>query len=134
MTLSFFVHTKPENPLNGSLSGAHWSKKRRWSNLRREAAARVMYAEMRGKRPPWPAAQPKAVTFTVHSHNAFDSDGRQAACKPYRDALRDMGLINDDRDSAGHSFDYRQVISRGKAAKHGVQIDVTIRAENVVHL
>jgi hypothetical protein len=57
----------------------------------------------------------------------FDTDGLAASLKNYRDALKDMRIIDDDRPSSGHVFVYTQEISRGKDAKRGVMVSVAPR-------
>jgi hypothetical protein len=52
-------------------------------------------------------------------------DGLRAGMKPMRDALKDAGLIDDDKPSAGHQFVYGQRIYR---ANRGVKITVEPRA------
>jgi hypothetical protein len=125
--VTFWIPGPIENPLNGSLSHAHWTKRSRWAKTRREKAQmHMLVAFGRGPRSPH---TPKHITFRAFTYNAFDGDGLQAAIKPYRDALKDMRIIDDDRDSAGHRFVYEQEISRGKDAKRGVEISVTALEE-----
>lgn len=121
MILRCFIPEPLQNPLNGSLSHAHWSKKSRWARTRRESAQ--MYLLQALGRARLDPVTPKAVTFHAFVFNLFDSDGLQAALKPTRDALKHR-VIDDDRPSAGHTFTYEQEISRGKGAERGVEIIV----------
>jgi hypothetical protein len=126
VTLTVWIPGKLENPLNGSLSRAHWTKKSRWARTRREAAQmhflEALGTGKRSKRPD-PKA-PKLVTFRCYVGAEWDDDNLRAACKPVRDSLKDMKIIDDDRPSAGHTFTYEQEIRRGKDAKRGVEVCV----------
>lgn len=115
------------NPLNQSAWGL-WKHRRR-TRTQREKAAGYLLVALRNARWTVPPATPKRVTFTRTGFNAMDSDGYQAACKPYRDALMDMAVIDDDRDSAGHTFAYAQRIDRSRKALAGVMIRVELRAD-----
>lgn len=122
--LDTFIPGQITNPLNDSSWGL-W-KHRRQVKTAREKAGMCLLMALQGKALRVPADAPKRITFHRYGHNLFDGDGYQAAMKPYRDALKDAQVINDDRDSAGHAFVYEQEISRGKRARRGVQITVTI--------
>jgi len=121
--LDVFIEGRITNPLNDSSWGL-WKHRRQVKTLREKAGVLFLVALTRDAHTT-PAETPKRIVFHRYGHNLFDGDGYQAACKPYRDALTDMGLIQDDRDSAGHTFVYEQEISRGRHARRGVQITVT---------
>jgi len=129
--LEVFVPGKLTNPLNGSLSRAHWSHKHRWSTAWK-AATWVETAKLwtgPGPTPTWTPEQPKRVTFMAHTARLFDETGLRAALKPAEDAL--MGwpqahpthwrLIHSDAPDSGHVFVYDQVIDR---AQRGVRITI----------
>ena len=66
----------------------------------------------------------KSVLFTAHVFHRFDSQDNLRAClKAAVDGLVECGVLSDDRDSAGHLFEYRQVVDR---ARPGVEIQVRI--------
>lgn len=66
---------------------------------------------------------PKRITLTAHVVKRFDSINLGAIFKPVPDALKECGVIDDDRDSAGHEFVYApQVIDR---TCPGVRVEVT---------
>jgi hypothetical protein len=113
------------NPLNESAWGL-WKHRRRVKTLREKAQACLLEAIHRTG---WNlhASSSKRITFTRVGFNAMDSDGYQAAVKPYRDALMDMAVIDDDRDSAGHIFVYEQTIRRTRGTVAGVSIRVEPR-------
>ena len=121
--ITFALSTPLQNPLNGS--HGHWSKHARWARTRREAACLAILAAI-GPRPKVLARTPKVVTFTAFVGAEWDDDNLRAAIKPYRDALKDAGLINDDRPSAGHEFRYEQRIERGKGKPRGLRVTVAL--------
>lgn len=122
--IEFFVPGRLVNPLNGS--HGHWSKHRRWAQSWRERTAMALYAN-RGRSPlPWPAATPKRVTFTALVGARWDDDNLRAALKPVRDALRDVGLIQDDGPTTGHRFVYEQERVKFVKANGGVAVSVTL--------
>lgn len=126
-TLEVWIPGALVNPLNESAWGL-WKHRRRVKTLREKAQACLLEAIHRTG---WnlPPSAPKRITFTRTGHNLMDSDGYQAACKAYRDALTDMGVIDDDRDSAGHTFAYAQRLDRSRKALAGVMIRVELRAD-----
>lgn len=125
-TLCVFVPGQVRNPLNGS--HGHWSKHRKWASDWRERTTHRLWAFSQWiDLKLWAPKVPKVIAFAIYSRNPFDSDNRAAVCKPLRDALKDARLIDDDRDSSGHSFSYGQVIARHKGAVHGIAIDIRLR-------
>jgi hypothetical protein len=118
--VTIFVPGPIRNPLNGS--HGHWSKHARWVKTERERTAYLIL------KLGWPAYSqsptvPKRVDFLVYVARRFDDDNLAAACKPYRDALKDMRVIDDDGPARGHEFHYRQVVSKTR----GIEITVTPR-------
>jgi hypothetical protein len=84
---------------------------------------------MVGARWPWPAGAMKRITFTVYGRARFDDDNLRAVCKPVRDAVQDMAIIDNDRPSAGHTFLYEQAPpTRKVGAAHGIAIRIELRA------
>lgn len=77
---------------------------------------------------PWTPAQPKRVTFTVYWRSSFDGDDNlRLVCSAAKDALKDCGLVDDDRDSSGHVFLYAQAKPTRKAgAVHGIAVRVEL--------
>ena len=128
--LTVFVAGRPRNPMNGSHE--HWSKRAKWAKGWRERTATACFrvpikpTEFLTTLFPSPAT-PKLITFTVHGPGRFDDDGLRNVVKPVRDALRDLALIDDDRDSAGHSFAYTQEARRKAGTVYGVTIRVRLR-------
>lgn len=119
MKVEFFVPGQLVNPLNGSLSRAHWSKKSKWAGEWKKTA-RLAYMMS------YPPADvihprvPKRVTFTAHVGGQWDDDNLPAGIKPVRDSL--IGpLIHSDAPNSGHTFVYRQVIAR---KRRGVLVTV----------
>ena len=112
------------NP-QASARGGTWHKRARLARSIRQRVCMNVLAVV-GRRPPWPAAAAKLVTLTAYVQNKFDQDNLRWACKPYVDALKDMRIIDDDRDSCGHTFTYQQEVSRGKGADLGVEIEVAL--------
>ena len=93
------------------------------------AIYRVRFRSVDGADAGFPSSpeRPKRITFTVFCRNAFDSDENlRLVCSPLKDALIDMRLIQDDRDSAGHTFIYLQVPSRVKGAALGIAVRVEL--------
>ena len=134
--LSVFVFGRPTHPLNGTLAHAHWSKRAKWAKGWRERAAAALLhwvtaqcTPALGPHHPW-LGRPdtsKTVTFTVCGPSRFDDDNLRAVCKPVRDALKDMRVIDDDRPSAGHTFEYRQEKpTRRAGAVHGIAIKIEL--------
>ena len=136
--LSIFVPGTPYNFKSASaLSMATMMKHRRlvkeWRQRtgerlyrwRRDAVWRrgVLYTPW-----PWRAAEPKRVHFTVYCRNPFDGvDGLRVVCSPSTDALKDMGLIDDDRDSSRHAFTHEQQPSRKRGSVYGIAVTVEAR-------
>ena len=69
----------------------------------------------------------KRITFTVYGPARFDDDNLRAVCKPVRDSLKDLAVINDDRPSAGHVFEYEQAKpSRKTGSVYGIAVRVEL--------
>ena len=108
----------------------HYQAKATRTKRQREAVCLAVWAALHDPRGPglrWritdPAA-PKVLTFTAHTARRFDShDNLRMACKPLVDGCIDAGLIRDDRDDAGHAFEYAQV----QDGRRGVAIRVQLR-------
>ena len=119
-----FVGGALRNPLNGSLSRAHWSHKSRWAKEWKHRT-RVALLEAR----PWPPAllepaDPKRITFTAHVAGKWDDDSIPAAIKPARDAL--IGnVIHSDAPDSGHEFIYAPAVIDRK--HRGIQIAITAK-------
>lgn len=125
-----FVRGRLVNPLNERhdtpyFAGKHARYKRQWKErivlALLEAGWRVSPYGAKAV-----AAVPKLIGFLACVPKAFDADGLRAAMKPFPDALKDCGVIADDRDSSGHQFVYAQEVKRG-ATIHGVTIRVRVR-------
>lgn len=131
--LTVWVPGRPSNPLNGS--HMHWSKRSRWAKgWREKTAAQILNHVFRSiKEPQWKGVRtetPKRVTFTVHGPSRFDDDNLRAVVKPCRDALKDMRVIDDDRDSSGHDFRYAQAKpTRKPGAVYGIAITIELRKD-----
>lgn len=131
--LTVFVPGRPRNPLNSS--HGHWTKHARWAKTWRERTSMAfwrrapLYSASLGTRVfHWLAEDPKRVTFTVYGPARFDDDNLRAVCKPARDSLKDMRVIDDDRDSAGHVFVYEQAPPTRKAGSvHGIAIRIEVQ-------
>jgi hypothetical protein len=123
--LTLFIPGALVNPQASGARG-HWSKHARAAKRQRERAG--MYLLEARQRCGWTAdpSVPKLVTFRLFAHNAYDDDNIRTATKNYRDALRDLAVVDDDRPSAGHTWIYRQEISRGPHARRGVEITVEL--------
>ena len=103
----------------------HWTKHARWVKDQKHRTEMAILAEV-GRRHGVTASAPKVVTFRLCSTGEWDDDNLRAACKPARDALKSMGLIDDDRPSAGHRFDYEWVLATKKTGiPKGLWITVT---------
>ena len=122
-----WIPGKLENPLNGS--HGHWTQARSLGEVaaRKSADVSTHYEDAalgladpprrpRSTSPSRPTSGPVLTTTTSEQRSST-----------YRDALKDMKIIDDDRESSGHEFHYRQVVSRGKNAKRGVEVEVTPR-------
>ncbi len=127
--LTIFVQGRPWNPLNGGQRSymKHARLRKAWRE--RTASRLLSHANIITRRDwpyrwPWRPATPKRITFTVYARNAFDSDNLEAVCKSVRDALKDAGMIQDDRPSAGHTFEYAQVPTRKAGAVHGIAVRI----------
>lgn len=128
-TLEVWIPGALVNPLNDSAWGL-WKHRRRVKAQRETAQAHLLVAM---RRLGWrlPPSSSKRITFTRVGFNRMDSDGYQAACKAYRDALVDMAIIDDDRDSAGHLFVYEQTVQRRRGSPAGVMIRVEPRMDTM---
>jgi hypothetical protein len=112
-----FVPGKLSNPLNGSLSRAHWRYKSAWAKEWKQKAAMLLFHALDGAKPD--LTTPKRVTFVAHVGKLWDTDNLPAGIKPLRDAL--IGLvIHDDGPTSGHVFAYEQVVD----GRRGVEITV----------
>lgn len=120
--ITFTLNTPLVNPLNGS--HGHWSKRARWARLRREAGAMAILAVV-GPHPKILARTPKTITFTAFVGAPWDDDNLRAAIKPYRDSLKDAGLIDDDAPGR-HAFVYEQCVERGKGKPRGLRVTVAL--------
>jgi len=107
-----FVPGTLRNPLNDRKLDDHHARAA-WRRLWRDKVADALL-EVGYRRGQWDPAAPKRVTIVGHVRRRFDlaTDGLRAACKPIPDALKLVGVIDDDRDSAGHEFTYDQVVDR----------------------
>ena len=120
--------------VNGKNQSRGWQLKA-WGRYKREwkertADAFLMTAgadRMWGRVPQIDPRAPKLVTFHAIVPSAMDSDGLALACAPIRDALKTAAIIDDDRDSAGHVFEYTQEAKR-KGVVHGVVVRVRARS------
>lgn len=94
-----------KNPLNDSLSHAHWSRKSAWANGWKERTRAVWRATEYGPLPD--LRSPKRVIFLAKVGAQWDDDNLPAAIKPCRDALIGYAIHSDAPDS-GHVFIYGQ--------------------------
>lgn len=130
-SLDVFIAGRPTHPLNGT--HAHWSKRARWAKTWRENAAAELYKWVLPAPPhlrgwPWTPSAPKRITFTVYGPLRFDDDYLRAVCKPVRDSLQDMAVIDDDRDSSSHVFLYQQAKPTRKAGSvYGISLRVELQ-------
>lgn len=117
--------------VNAKNKGLGWQLKA-WGRYKREWKERVYDAllmncdPVQGTGRAVAAHAPKSVTFHAIVPSKMDSDGLALACAPIRDALIDAGVIDDDRDSSGHIFEYTQEAKR-KNVVHGVTVRVRLR-------
>ena len=119
--LRLFVPGALRNPLNRKPG---WQDERRYRARWKEGIASALLGLGYWRGALGSPALRKHVAFTAHVYHRFDGDGLQAALKAVRDGLRECGLIDDDRDSAGHLFEYRpQVVDR---ARPGVEVEVRV--------
>lgn len=120
---AIFVPGRLVNPL-GSVRHRMVEHKRRKAWQDRVTNALLALGYRRGDFDP---AAPKRITLTAHVAARFDQDNLRAVLKPIPDALKERGVIQDDRDSAGHEFVYApQVIDR---ACPGVRVEVQMMPE-----
>lgn len=130
--IEFFVHGKLTNPLNGSLSRAHWTHKHAWVTQWKHATWAALHDDVP---PEWfrdPAA-PKHVAFLAQVGRQWDDDNLPAAIKPVRDALMGLHLgqlvryrlIHSDAPDSGHRFTYEQRVSK----ERGVRVRIAPREE-----
>ena len=118
MRVDLFVPGPIQNPLNGLLSRAHWTRKSKWANGWKASTKAVWWRDIGGRLPD--RHRPKRVMFVAHVGAKWDTDNLPAAIKPIRDALIGLAIHSDGPDS-GHEFVYRQLVDR----KHrGVEITV----------
>ena len=125
-----FIDRPLTNPMNAKGYGGHWTKHMRWARTWKDAAWSALYETSRKKRDQiaWPEATvPKCVSFIAHVSREWDDDNLRTAMKPARDALREAGVIDDDKPSAGHEFLYSQIVDRTRAGKRGLEIRVRLR-------
>jgi hypothetical protein len=125
-----FVAGQLTNPMNGSRG--HWTKHAKWASLWRDRTGLILFDELSRVKAPWKADAPKAVTFVCFVAREWDDDNVRAACKPLRDALKDMKLIDDDKPSTGHVFAYTQIIDGKRTATRGVEIRVRAQRGDLV--
>ena len=113
--LTVWVPGRPANPMNGSRG--HWSKHARWAKGWRERAGTHLLPFL-GRfsygRTLWLPETPKAITLTIYAPGrGFDDDAWGPICKPLRDALKDMRIIDDDGNNPDgtprHAITYAQV-------------------------
>ena len=121
-----FVPGRLVNPKN---AGIVWRNKV-WGRYNREWRERTWDALLLVGYHGGPAG-PKRVAFHATVPSKMDSDGLALACASIRDALITAGIIDDDRDSAGHEFIYSQTAKR-KDVTHGVEIRVRLRVAHDV--
>jgi len=118
VSLSLFVPGGLQNPLNGSLSRAHWSRKAKWAKAWKARTRAIWLHEEVGPLPD--LHRPKRITFTARVGSLWDDDNLPAGIKPVRDAL--IGLvIQSDAPDSGHMFIYTQIIDR---SRRGVEVTV----------
>ena len=124
LPLDFLVPGTPRNPLNGSWG--HWAKHARIARGWRDATAAAMPRGWLVPQHPGDAAWPKRVIFTVQVGRAWDDDAIPGACKPVRDALVDLGVVDGDAPRHGHRWEYRQAVIRDPA-RRGIYVRVEHR-------
>ena len=117
--------------VNGKNASRGWQMKA-WGRYKRVWRAQTLDALLMANADRGPIARgsdatPKVVTFHAIVPSRFDSDGLALACAPIRDALITAGVIDDDRDSAGHSFTYTQEARRKAGTVYGVFVRVKLR-------
>ena len=124
-SLTVFIPGALKNPLNGG--HGHWRKHATTVRRQREKAELYLLHAMHGRQQYDPKT-PKRITFEAVVWNAFDDDNLRACLKPTRDALKSMGVIDDDRSSAGHTFVYQQRVdrARGGADPRGVRVMIEV--------
>jgi len=115
--IQLFIAGRLTNPLNGSLSRAHWSRKSEWANGWKH---RTKIAWLMAGKPTWDG--PAIVTFHGRVARLFDDEGFIASCKPCRDAAVTLILGTGDGPTCGHEFHYRQEVR--PAAERGVLVEV----------
>lgn len=88
-----------------------------------EAGWHTSSARIGGVAPYWPTT-PKAISIACNVHALMDSvDGLRVACAPITDALKQCGVIDDDKDASGHSFTFTQELNR---ERRGITIRVAL--------
>ena len=121
----------PGRLVNGKNASRGWQQKA-WGRYKRVWRAQTLDALLMANADRGPIARgsgvaPKVVTFHAIVPSRFDSDGLALACAPIRDALITAGVIDDDRDSAGHSFTYTQEARRKAGTVYGVFVRGKLR-------
>ena len=131
--LAVFIARRLKNPKNAGLG---WQMKA-WGRYKREWREAVGHALLEAgyRKGMIDPRAPKLVTFTATVANALDRDGLLLACSPILDELKvgtvrdpGCGVIDDDRDSAGHEVRYQQVARRAAGTVYGVEIRIRLRA------
>ena len=123
LLLELFVPGALRNPLNGSLSRAHWTVKSKWANeWKAKTVAAMMHAPATiptTYHAPFTEI-PKLIRFIANTGSTWDDDNLPAAIKPIRDALIGY-VIHSDAPDSGHVFTYAQRVDR---KRRGVRITV----------
>lgn len=116
-----FVPGALRNPLNRKPG---WQDERRYRQRWKEGVANALLSLGYRRGALGSPALRKHVVFTAHVYHRFDSQDNLRAClKAAVDGLVECELLDDDRDSAGHLFEYHQVVDR---ARPGVEIEVRV--------
>lgn len=116
-----FVPGPLRNPLNRKPC---WQAEHRYRTTMKEGVANALLALGCWRGALGTPALRKSVVFTAHVYHRFDSLENLRAClKGIPDGLKECGIIDDDRDSAGHTFAYDQAVDR---ARPGVEIEVRV--------
>lgn len=118
-----FVPGRIVNPLNQR----PWNgwRQAKWTEEWKEKVAGALLA-VGYRRGQFDPRAPKRVRFVAHVVKKFDgTDGLRAALKVFPDAMKDYGVLHDDRDSAGHAFVYEQLVDR---ACPGVEVVVELKS------
>src|SRR4029077_99055 len=98
--IEVFVHGALRNPLNDSLSRAHWTRKSKWSQeWKRRTWEALLCTVPPAERDRVLPTEPKLVRFLAQTGAAWDDDNLPAAIKPIRDALIGIIVHSDAPDS-----------------------------------